>query len=143
MDNSISDFNIALIPIFAEILVADDISDQIRILRFSALKKLQAYLSHYEKLGFMQKLLYEIAEKKGKMILSITGKTEMDRMLKPHCPRYDGSKFIPDEYSVPEEELICWSQTSLLAPLNEAGFKRYMELFHIVFTEESKKLNLI
>lgn len=140
MDNTISDFNIALIPVFAEVIVSEGISDKVRLLRFSALKTLQSYLNHYETLGYMQKLLYGIAEKKGKMILEISSKTEMDKMLKPHCPHYNGAEFIPDRYSIPEEELICWSQTSLLAPLNSTGQKRYMEIFKSVLPDEYAQL---
>ena len=33
----------------------------------------------------------------------------------------------------PEEEAICWSETSLRGTLNEAGYKRYMEVFQEVF----------
>ena len=47
-----------------------------------------------------------------------------------------------DDYSVPEEELICWSEASKNAPLNEVGFKCYMELFKQVLPEESKALLL-
>ena len=64
----------------------------------------------------------------------------MEKVLKPHCPHYDGVKFIPDTYNVPEEELICWSETSFLAPIKEAGYKRYMEVFKSVVPEKSKQL---
>lgn len=50
--------------------------------------------------------------------------------------------FIPDAYSVPEEELICWSETSLKGPLTAEGFQRYMELFKQVLPEESRRLAL-
>ena len=42
-----------------------------------------------------------------------------------------------------EEELICWSEASLRAPLNETGFQRYSELFRLVFPEESERLNIV
>ena len=90
----------------------------------------------------MPKLLYAIAEKKCRMIGSITSKSEMEQVIRPRCPHYDGNRFIPDAYSVPEEELICWSETSLKAPLNAAGFQRYMELFKQILPEESRKLAL-
>ena len=43
------------------------------------------------------------------------------------------NEFITSKYCIPEEEMIMWSCTSLKAPLNEAGFKRYMQLFKEVF----------
>ena len=52
------------------------------------------------------------------------------------------SGFIPDAYSVPEEELICWSETSLKGPLTAESFQRYMELFKQVLPEESRRLAL-
>ena len=51
-------------------------------------------------------------------------------------------EFISDPYLLPEEELICWSEASLRAPLNEPGYRRYMKLFRQVFPEESQALNI-
>ena len=59
-----------------------------------------------------------------------------------YMPHYDGAGFIPAAYSVPEEELICWSETSLKGPLTAEGFQRYMELFKQVLPEESRRLAL-
>lgn len=102
-------------------------------LRLGALGELNGRLRAYEKLGYIAELVDPIAEKKCAMILKATSKAEMDKILKPHCPHYDGSKFVPDEYNVPEEELICWSQTSLQAPLNQIGHERYISLFRCIF----------
>lgn len=133
------EYTVTLIFAFAEV-IAGDMPDKVRILRFEGLKRLQSTLAFYKQRGYMEEILNGIAEKKCQMILSVTSKTEMEKVLKPHCPHYDGVKFIPDAYNVPEEELICWSETSFLAPLNEAGFKRYMEVFKSVFPEKSKQL---
>ncbi|MEY8389850.1 hypothetical protein D3Z47_02275 [Lachnospiraceae bacterium] len=130
-----NDFVDAILPYYAEI-IAGDIPDRIRELRFLGIRRLQSYLGHYQKLGYAEKLLYAIAEKKGRLICSVSSRTEMEKLLKPRCPHYDGNKFISDEFCIPEEELICWSETSLQAPLNEAGFRRYMELFSQVFPTE-------
>lgn len=125
--------------LFASIITGE-MSDRVRELRFSAARVLQGYLRKYSEENFHDKLLIGIAEKKSKMIMEITTKSEMDKLLNPQAPRYDGNKFISNVYLVPEEELICWSKASLRAPLNEAGFKRYMELFKQVLPEESKKI---
>lgn len=124
-----------LIRAFMEILLTDDIPDKVKEYRLSALRGLRENLKHYEKSGYSEKLIISIAEKKIKMIMQLQSKSEIDKILKPRCPYYDGNKFIPDKYSIMEEELICWSETSLLAPLNEAGAKRYMELFRKFFPE--------
>lgn len=124
---------VLLIPYFAEVITAEDKSDKVLRLQFEALRMLQARLRYYEERGYADKLITSIAEKKGEMILAATTKSEMEKVANPHAPHYDGSKFIPDKYSVPEEELICWSEISLKGPLIPAGMKRYMELFRQFF----------
>ena len=76
------------------------------------------YLKYYQDHGYIESLINKIAEKKTKMIMEIKSKNEMDKILKPSCPYFNGSKFIPNKYNVIEEELICWSETSLKAPLD-------------------------
>lgn len=135
------DYMTVIIPCIAEI-AASDTPDRVKKLRLGAVGSLQRYLRHYRLLGYMPKLLYAIAEKKCRMIGSIETKSEMEKLIRPNCPRYDGARFIPDPYSVPEEELICWSETSLKGPLNAEGFQRYMELFKQVLPEESRRIAL-
>ena len=118
----------------AELLLSDK-QDKIKELRISALQTLRNQLKNYKELGFIDRLLTAIAEKKCEFLMELTSKTEIEKMLKPHCPTFNGNEFIPDKYHIPEEELICWSQTSLQAPLNGAGFKRYMEVFKLVLPD--------
>ena len=134
-----TDYVIHLVPILAEI-ICEDVTDRVRELHFSAYKKLHAHLNFYKERGYCQKLLCGIAEKKGNLILEITSKAEMERLMKPHAPHYNGAEFIPDRYHIPEEELICWSETSFQGPLIDAGYKRYMEVFKEIFPEEAKSI---
>ena len=85
-----SNYMVALLPFYTELFCAEGISDTLFALRFDALQKLQATLSHYSDRGYTQKLLCGIAERKAVLILSATGKTEMEKILKPHAPHYDG-----------------------------------------------------
>lgn len=133
------DFQLVIIPYIAAVAVSDD-SEKICNLRLWAIKEMQRYLWHYKKLGYIPKLLCAIARKKCEILLTLTTKAEIERLVKPRCPQYNGNRFIPDKYSIPEEELICWNETALRGPLNEAGFRRYFELFHQVFPEKSKAL---
>jgi len=127
-----------VLTLFSAALCADgEIPKRVRDLRLSALHELHGYLAHYEKRGYIPSLIHKIAESKCPMIMKATSKAEVQMILKPQCPHYDGVKFIPNAYHVPEEELIWWSETSLSAPLNEIGFKRYAELFCEVFPEKS------
>jgi len=123
-------------------IAASDAIERVKKLRLDAIRSLQRYLRYYRQLGYMPKLLYAIAEKKCRMISSIASKPELKKLIRPHCPHYDGNRFIPDTYSIPEEELICWSETSLKVPLNAAGFQRYMDLFKQILAEESRRLAL-
>ncbi len=133
------EFTIVMLPYFAELIVAD-MPDSVRNLRFDAMRQVQDYLHHYETLGYMPGLLCVIAEKKCRYIMAAATKADMEQIIKPHCPHYDGNRFIPGPYSIPEEEMICWSETSKKEPLTSVGLGRYLELFHHVFPEESKFL---
>ena len=134
------DFNLAIIPHIAELITQKGVADNVRELRWDALMQLTRQLNYYKSLGYIDRLLYAIAEKKGKMIMETSSKTEMEKVLKPHAPHYNGNEFFPDKYNVLEEELICWSETSLKSPLNDAGNKRYMQLFSEVFPEDYVRL---
>ena len=143
-DNPAHDLSpsVSLAPLFAELICSEGVSEKLFALRFDALRELQGLLSQYDKRGYSAKLLNSIGEKKGAMIMSADSKTELNKILRPKTPHYDGVHFVSDWYLLPEEELICWSEASLRAPLNEAGYRRYMELFRRVFPEESEALDI-
>ena len=134
-NNTVYGFTISLIQTFVEILFDEKTSDDIKALRIDGLKTLSNYLKYYQNHGYIESLINKIAEKKTKMLMQIKSKNEMNKLLKPSYPYFNGNKFIPDKYNVIEEELICWSETSLQGPLKEIGFKRYTELFNIYFKD--------
>ena len=127
------DFEMVIFFAFAEIVMDETASDDLKSIRIDALKKVQRSLNHYHHLGYMPELTRAIAEKKCRMIKEATSKSEMEKFLQPRCPRYDGEKFIEDPYIIPEEELICWSYASLRFPLNNIGAARFQEVFKRVF----------
>ena len=129
------DFEMVIFFAFAEIVMDEDASDNLKSLRIDALKKVQRSLNHYHHLGYIPELTRAIAEKKCRMIKEATSKSEMEKFLQPRCPRYDGEKFIEDPYIIPEEELICWSYASLRFPLNSIGAARFQEVFKRVFPD--------
>ena len=129
------DFEMVIFFAFAEIVMDEDASDDLKSIRIDALKKVQRSLNHYHHLGYIPELTRAIAEKKCRMIKEATSKSEMEKFLQPRCPRYDGEKFIEDPYIVPEEELICWSYASLRFPLNSIGAARFQEVFKRVFPD--------
>ena len=123
------DFEMVIFFAFAEIVIDEDASDDLKSLRIDAFKKVQRSLNHYHHLGYIPEQTRAIAEKKCRMIKEATSKSEMEKFLQPRCPRYDGEKFIEDPYIIPEEELICWSYASLRFPLNSIGAARFQEVF--------------
>ena len=136
------DYDLLIVMRIAELLMDEETHAKVRELRLKALGSIRGQLEHYKGLGYIDRLLNGIAEKRVAMIMKATTKTEMDRIMTPKAPHYNGAEFVTDEYHIPEEELIAWSQTSLKGPLVGAGFKRYMELFSQFFPEESKRYNL-
>ena len=130
------DVDVILIPYFAEVIVGDK-PEKVQSLQFTALRQLQARLHWYSERGYQDKLINAIAEKKSEMIMRTTTKAEMEKVLHAPAPHYTGAGFVTDQYCVPEEELIGWSETSLRGPLIPAGLKRYMELFKLIFPEET------
>ena len=127
------DFEMVIFFAFAEIVMDETATDDLKSIRIDALKKVQRSLNHYHHLGYIPELTRAIAEKKCRMIKEATSKSEMEKFLQPRCPRYDGEKFIEDPYIIPEEELICWSYASLRFPLNSIGAARFQEVFKRVF----------
>jgi len=134
--------DIVLIPYFAELICDEGKPAKVRELQFFAFRQLGAILRFYEQRGYLDRLIIAIGEKKAEMILATTSKAAMEKLLKPSCPHYTGAGFVPGEYSVPEEELICWSETSLRGPLTNHAHKRYMALFREVFPEQAEALRM-
>lgn len=105
----------------------------VKSLQAEALSELEMRMSQYAGRCYDPALLCAIASKKSRWIMEAATKNELNAILNPPAPRYDGNKFYPDRYMPPEEEAVRWSETSLRALLNEAGYKRYMEVFQEVF----------
>lgn len=134
------DYDLLIIMRIAEVLMDEETPEKVCELRLKALGSVRNQLEHYKGLGYIDRLLNGIAEKRVTMIMKATTKTEMDRVMIPKAPHYNGAEFITDEYHIPEEEMIAWSMVSLQAPLSSIGMQRYMELFREFFPEESKEL---
>lgn len=139
LKNCNSDFSVVIAAFIAEIISAE-ISDKLQKLRFETMGQLQSRLTYYRELGYAEDLLCAIARKKSAMIVDASSKTEIKKVMALPSPYFDGNRFIPDKYDVSEEEMIFWAETSLRAPLNEPGFKRYKELFGQIFPEQAKEI---
>ncbi len=137
------DVEVSMIMHFVELITKESIPPRVQELQFTALRELRAQLHYYAQRGYHKRLISGIAAKKGALILNTTTKADMDKVMPPKPPHYNGTEFVPDEFSIPEEELICWSETSLRAPLNSAGLKRYMTLFKEIFPNESETVGIV
>lgn len=97
--------------------------------RFEALRKSALLLESYASRGFDERILDVIMEKKAKMILEATKVSDVREIAIPKAPEFLGDGWSVSRFSVPEEEMIWWSMTSLKGPLNGPANKRFMELF--------------
>ena len=115
-------------------------SESLIIEKFNSLLKLTAMLIQFADDCIVSELLDAIGTKMGDMIMAATTVAELRKIIKPKLPRYNGVKFMPDKYNIPELEVILWSKTSLIAPLDEIGYKRYLGLMKDLFPEEMRDI---
>lgn len=101
--------------------------------KISALWDTRKRANSYREMQIRDDIVDAIIEKRTQLILDATTVQELKSICAEPKPHYNGNEFITSKYCIPEEEMIMWSCTSLKAPLNEAGFKRYMQLFKEVF----------
>ena len=103
--------------------------DTVRAAKLEAVSKVLQRISFYRSRGFLPHLIHCVFAKKMKMISEATTVKDLRAVSDVPKPHYNGNRVIPSDFSVPEEEIMIWSLTSELGPLNDAGFRRYMELF--------------
>ena len=119
--------------IAALIVKHDDENDKLLNEKFEAIKRVYATVEWYAKDGFMEQIVDTIMEKKAKMILDATSVKDVRELDNPPKPQYDGNKWYNSPNSVPEEEMVWWSKTSLKVPLSYEAMRRYEELFKQFF----------
>ena len=117
----------------AQLVTDDTLIEKMRSRKFAAVQKAAAITDAYAKAGIREDLVDTIMEKKTNLILSAKTIEEVDRAASQPKPHYTGGEWIDDPLSVPEEELVIWSQTSLKGPLTHAGQQRYLSVFKKVF----------
>lgn len=119
---------------------ASDMEDELAGERLAAAVKVMQYIQAYRKDGILARLTDRILKKKLAWIQKAHTKAELAEIVKPSVPHYSGAGFSEGKYHVREEELILWSKASLIAPLNHAGYERYMELFGEFFPNEAAEI---
>ena len=114
--------------------------DTVRAAKLEAVSKVLQRISFYRSRGFLPHLIHCVFAKKMKMISEATTVKDLRVVSDVPKPHYNGNRVIPSDFSVPEEEIMIWSLTSELGPLNDAGFRRYMELFEELFGIDEETL---
>ena len=114
--------------------------DTVRAAKLEAVSKVLQRISFYRSRGFLPHLIHCVFAKKMKMISEATTVKDLRAVSDVPKPHYNGNRVIPSDFSVPEEEIMIWSLTSELGPLNDAGFRRYMELFEELFGIDEETL---
>lgn len=127
----------------ATVLLDESINDRTRLLRMEAIRRLPSIMNIYMNEFHNEELITRIFNKKLAFIMEAASKKEIDKIMSPPDIHYDGNKIRPaNEYVIPEEELLIWSRTSLMAPLIDAGYRRFEELFKEIFPERSDILGV-
>lgn len=125
----------------AQIICDENSSDQTKKLRFGAIQKIipmmDAFFEEFHNLELVEKA----CAKRIEYIMTCTTKKDMDLIMSGPKVRYDGNKIQPAHpFVVPAEELMAWSRTSLVAPLDQAGLERYMKVFREIFPEMAEEI---
>ena len=71
------DYDLLIIMRIAEVLMDEESPEKVRELRLKALGGLRAQLEHYKGLGYIERLLNGIAEKRVAMIMKATTKNSL------------------------------------------------------------------
>lgn len=118
----------------ATVLADPNVTDKLRNLRFSALMTAHSRAVSFAKSGFDLLLTEPIYKKRAELILKATSATEINKILLPAKPHYDGNKIVNrSPYPIDEEELLMWSEVSALAPLRQEAVDRIAELIEGIY----------
>ena len=133
LDNTIQAF-------LCQAIHENQIPERIKLFRMIASLQLQRNLRVLLKEGFRPDLVLRIAEKKIAMLHEATSKAQVESILHPPAPYFNGVKFYSSQYLTPEEELIAWSMASEVVPLNHWGQMRFEELFSEILPQVAKSI---
>lgn len=122
--------------------VKDDASltEEIREKKLDALRETARRVAVYDNGHCYDPLILTgYTHKMCQFILDAQKGGEINEIMSPLKPIYDGNKLIDRKYQVDEEELLGLSAASLRVPLNGIATKRMLELMYRVFPKERLK----
>ena len=112
-------------------------------LRLKALNRLNKNVRALAEDGFDIRIVLGITRKKTEIISHIVCDSEAEILALDSCPRYDGEKYVsgvPEEYFVPEEEIVHWTTLSTLRILNKEENLRFNEVMSVIDPEETRNI---
>ncbi len=133
LDNTIQAF-------LCQTIHENQVPERIKLFRMTASLQLRRNLRALLKEGFRPDLVLRIAEKKIAMLHEATSKAQIESILYPPAPYFNGVKFCSSQYLTPEEELVAWSKASEVVPLDHWGQKRFEELFSETLPQAAKSI---
>lgn len=114
-----------------------EVSEKLRELRLAGQRAVFPYVQKLYEGYIRTDVLMAVVDAKLEFMCKAKSKKDVDRILSPPKIHYDGREIRADpEFYVPAEEMLIWMETSFRAPLNDAGYKRYMKLFRDFFGDE-------
>ena len=124
----------------ATLIMDETLSDKMRERKFSAVQRAIALADSYANDGIREDLVDTIMEKKTALILDAKTVADVEKAANPPKPHYTGAEWIESPFSVPEEEMVLLSKTSLRGPLTEPGYQRYRYLFEQIFGASAESM---
>jgi len=125
----------------AEIICDEESPDETKELRLGAMMKIVPMMNAFYEEFHNIELIEKACAKRIEYIMACRTKKDMDLIMSGPKVRYNGNKIQPAHpFVVPAEELMAWSRTSFVAPLDHAGFERYMKVFREVFPEMAEEI---
>lgn len=104
--------------------------EKLEIKKVQATVDLYERIAQYRKRSYDNKLIDTIFMKKNKLIDEATTCSQVDAIMKGPIP------FDDSGVTIPEEEMLMWSEASLKAPLNSEATNRYLSLAKSFFGEK-------
>ena len=133
LDNTIQAF-------LCQTIHENQVPERIKLFRMTASLQLRRNLRALLKEGFRPDLVLRIAEKKIAMLHEATSKAQIESILYPPAPYFNGVKFCSSQYLTPEEELVAWNRYTYSVPLDHWGQKRFEELFSETLPQAAKSI---
>lgn len=107
-----------------------DKKEKLEVNKMSALFQLFVNVEEYHNRHYDARIVKAIFEKKSRLIKEAETIEELKNIMNGPKPFDDSGA------TVPEEEMIMWSEASLKAPLNSQATERYLTLVQNCFGKE-------